>query len=402
MKDEPHTRRHLGGAVSPPPVKRQRLDTPSSTPSQSGQPSPAAIEAGKEKIDDHVTYFLRLYEEVRRENVLKAAPSLSLTDFAALYTRHAGKAHGHNYVIHQHDHPRAGLHYDLRLQINPNSSCSWSIPYGLPGNPWERRQGRRQAIETRIHCLWNHLVEAASKVTGSMLIWDIGEYEVLPYEEQKEEMMTEDEESEVEGSDDDDFLRGGADELLTEPERLERAFRAGKIRLRLHGTKLPPDYTITLRLSRDRGPAAKVARKNPARSESRKSSQMSAPVPGVGALSADAQDFNDDDLNEDPDSVDEIRTNNAYPGSANTVDSEQQRWWFLAMDKANCGFVKGKSPDGKVTWAASNAQVEADYPFSVRGRDFESSVVTGRKAADVLQDEGVEGFVPRGGWKAAV
>ena len=30
----------------------------------------------------------------------------------------------------------------------------------------------------------NHLIETASVNTGSMLIWDTGEYEVLPYYEQ--------------------------------------------------------------------------------------------------------------------------------------------------------------------------------------------------------------------------
>jgi hypothetical protein len=34
----------------------------------------------------------------------------------------------------------------------------------------------------------------------------------------------------------------------------------------------------------------------------------------------------------------------------------------------------------------------------VRGRDYERSIVTGRLARDVESDEGVEGFVGRGGW----
>ena len=72
------------------------------------------------------------------------------------------------------------------------------------------------------------------------------------------------------------------------------------------------------------------------------------------------------------------------------------------MDKANCGFVRGKSTAGKVTWTAGNVETEEKYSFLVMGRDVETSVVTGRKAANVLEDEGVEGFVPRGGWRAAV
>jgi hypothetical protein len=72
------------------------------------------------------------------------------------------------------------------------------------------------------------------------------------------------------------------------------------------------------------------------------------------------------------------------------------------MDKANCGFVKGKSKDGKVIWSPKDEETRKKYPFYIRGREYERSVVTGRKAADVLEDEGVVGFVPRGGWKAAL
>ena len=46
-------------------------------------------------------------------------------------------------MIHQHDHPIAGLHYDLRLQINETSSASWAIMYALPGDPIGR--GNRNA-----------------------------------------------------------------------------------------------------------------------------------------------------------------------------------------------------------------------------------------------------------------
>jgi len=35
--------------------------------------------------------------------------------------------------------------------------------------------------------------------------------------------------------------------------------------------------------------------------------------------------------------------------------------------------------------------------FHVLGRKVEMSVVTGRFATEIIRDEGVEGFVPRGG-----
>ena len=40
--------------------------------------------------------------------------------------------------------------------------------------------------------------------------------------------------------------------------------------------------------------------------------------------------------------------------------------------------------------------------FHVLGRDHERSVVTGRLAKDILMDEGVENYVPRGKWRAVV
>lgn len=40
--------------------------------------------------------------------------------------------------------------------------------------------------------------------------------------------------------------------------------------------------------------------------------------------------------------------------------------------------------------------------FHVLGREVETSVVTGRTAADIARDEGLEGYKPRGGWKAVV
>lgn len=52
------------------------------------------------------------------------------------------------------------------------------------------------AIETRVHNLWNHLIESASLATGSLLIWDIGEYSILP--RHKNAVETDDELSESE------------------------------------------------------------------------------------------------------------------------------------------------------------------------------------------------------------
>lgn len=39
--------------------------------------------------------------------------------------------------------------------------------------------------------------------------------------------------------------------MLSESQKLHKAFKQGKIRLRLHGARLPPGYTISLRLDQD-------------------------------------------------------------------------------------------------------------------------------------------------------
>jgi len=241
-----------------------------------------------------------------------------------------------------------------------------------------------------------------------MLIWDIGTYTVLPFEQEREEVGTDDEDGGGESDSDSDNggnggaaagregTGGGSAGGKSEPEKLDAAFRSGNIRLRLKGAKLPPGYTITLRLSRDKGPAARPA---PA-------SRQSPRTIGQSKISSaiQAQVLNEEDTHSDPEAnlSSQIRTQNAYTGSSNTIDSIHQRWWFLAMDKANCGFARGKSAAGKVTWTAGDEKTRRNYPFLVMGRDVEMSVVTGRKAADVLEDEGVVGFVPRGGWRAAV
>jgi hypothetical protein len=73
--------------------------------------------------------------------------------YRKLYEANSGTSRGAHFIIHQHDHPIAGTHYDLRLQINETSSVSWAIMYGLPGDPNSFRLNRN-ATETRIHCLW--------------------------------------------------------------------------------------------------------------------------------------------------------------------------------------------------------------------------------------------------------
>ena len=201
------------------------------------RPSLAAIEAGKVEIGDHLEHFSQKLASVCRTTI--TSPLLGIENYKTLYKQNQ-HVHGRHFVIHQHDHPISGVHYDLRLQFSETSTISFAIPYGLPGNPNSIR-ANRMAIETRVHCLWNNLIESASHATGSLLIWDMGGYEILSW---KAEMkaMTDDEGSDVEGE------RGSG--VGSDSERLFAAFQDRHIRLRLHGTRLPHNYTIGLRLPR--------------------------------------------------------------------------------------------------------------------------------------------------------
>ena len=113
-------------------------------------PNLAAIEAGEAKIKNHLKFFSESLARVTR--LTPPSPCLSNSEFVDLYQRNQHDQ-GHHFVIHQHDHPVAGVHYDLRLQISKSSSISFAIMYGLPGNPNSMRLSRN-ATETRVHNLW--------------------------------------------------------------------------------------------------------------------------------------------------------------------------------------------------------------------------------------------------------
>jgi hypothetical protein len=101
----------------------------------------------------------------------------------------------------------------------------------------------------------------------------------------------------------------------------------------------------------------------------------------------------------------EIQRNNAYPGSSNTIGSVHQRRWYLSLDRESSGFEpttaignKTLARSRKKTWTR-NAVGGGFDPFYVHGPEAERSVVTARLGRDVLDDEGVEEFVPRRGWR---
>lgn len=259
---------------------------------------------------------------------------------------------------------------------------------------------------------------------------------------------------------------------LTEQEKLHHAFQNRKIRIQLHGTRLPYDYVLNLRLTTqedaagrakaDRKPTTRRRRRPaiqkpqdllppPMTSSSDNDSDSSVPPTGDNTKtglskrkrrppkSDGGTEVEEDDAVLEP--VEEakagisamekelreledeaVRRTNAYIGATNTINSVHQRKWYLSLDRVACGFVK-KRRQGRVAWEQNEAvggtgqeehqgqdYDEGDkttthrlqYPFHVKGSEVERSVVTGRKGADVLKDEGVDGFVPRKGWKAVL
>lgn len=110
-------------AISPPPTRRFKKEDEAEK-----KPSIAAIEAGKARIGDHLSYFVTRLSTLTRPTI--DCPRLTLQDFEKLYKRHQHR-HGNHFTVHQHDHPIAGVHYDLRIQFSETSTISFAIPYGL-------------------------------------------------------------------------------------------------------------------------------------------------------------------------------------------------------------------------------------------------------------------------------
>ncbi|KAL6716632.1 hypothetical protein ACLMJK_006200 [Lecanora helva] len=405
--------RSLRTSISPPPSRTRKFiptpgrhdHLPQSNGPRTGTPAPnlTAIEAGQAKIQDHLDFF-----STHLFRYAKPKAPLSNPDFRALYSRNQ-HPHGRHFVIHQHDHPVAGVHYDLRLQINETSSISWAIMYGLPGNPNSRRLNRN-ATETRVHNIWNHLIETASAATGSLLIWDTGEYEMLPY-------RADEQETDDEAVDDSEQSNRNTPEV-SDSQKLHQAFQNRKIRIRLHGSHLPKNYTLSIRLlaSENRHnqppkPSRKRRKKDPQNSEI---PQVTPPTSDVdddiavsdvqpSTLDASASAL-ERELAEQED--EEISLTNAYPGATNDIGSIHQRRWYLSMDRYSSGFrplrTESNHNGGKRKWVRrwDGEQLVGFEPFYVMGRDVERSVVTGRNADEVMKDEGARGFVGRKGWMA--
>lgn len=202
-----------------------------------------------------------------------------------------------------------------------------------------------------------------------------------------------------------------------------------KIRLRLHGTRLPPDYTISLRLTMEnyastqpKKPSRRRRRRHtttrPERTSSTSRSPSRSPIRGSEVTptlddnidSPSSRTAADQNFANHSDEEDEqVRVNNAYPGAINSISSIHQRRWFLSLDRVNSGFERRfDSASGRYSWCRRSLENDTNgsvrgllgfEPFYVRGPEVERSVVTGRLGSDILKDEGVDKFVGRKGWR---
>jgi len=267
----------------------------------------------------------------------------------------------------------------------------------------------------------NHLIETASYSTGTMLIWDTGEYSVLPYRGGPSQ-------SDSESSDMEANLGANGNTAPTDSEKLHQAFALRKIRLRLHGSRLPQNYTLSIRGSKD--DFASEQPKKPARKRRRKGPKVLSRKPPETSSSEDFEadarthrnhvesllrtaspprkkQASDDDTTHaasDDEETETIRLTNAYTGATNNIGSIHQRKWYLSMDRQSSGFVgiRSKGSNSGKTWTrkrAADGTLEGFEKFWVMGRDVERSVVTGRLAKDILKDEGVDKYIPRGLWR---
>lgn len=192
--------------------------------------------------------------------------------------------------------------------------------------------------------------------------------------------------------------------IKTQQELLHAAFQNRKIKLQLHGTKLPDPYVVYLRLTKTEDAAGRAKAKRPTERRRRRTraepettdsspssedeeTVKSHATEGVDAAAVTAEERELRELEDE-----HVRRTNAYTGAVNSIGSVHQRRWYLSLDRSASGLKlergRWNSPDG--------------YPFHVLGRDAERSVVTGRLGEDVFRDEGVVGFTPRQGWKPVI
>ncbi|KAJ8125874.1 hypothetical protein O1611_g7765 [Lasiodiplodia mahajangana] len=318
--------------------------TQSHLQSEQEQATTSAVEAGEATIKDHLEYFHSHLAKATMSPFPSGSPHLSVEGYRKLYEANAESSQGAHFIIHQHDHPIAGSH-----------------------------------------------------ATGSLLIWDTGTYTILPTPSKHSR-----DDSQSSADEDDDSPQ------LSEQQKLHQAFAARKIRLRLHGTRLPSTYVLNLRLTREedaagrarsthtpktrrrRGAPSSVSGRitrssakgkkvsepatssdsesesapSPSRASGGKKQQDERPI-GVGEDDGDIVYAPAEKANEEEKDIsaterelreledEEVRKTNAYPGATNSIGSVHQRRWYLSLDREASGFVKRRK-EGRTVWESAD------------------------------------------------
>lgn len=243
-----------------------------------------------------------------------------------------------------------------------------------------------------------------------MLVWDAGVYEVLPRRggegPGRDPGSAEGSQSsgweEVEKGDGGE-QEGSEGEGVSENSKLVEAFGRRKIRIRLHGARLPEGYTLDMfvapgsrHLHEPRAAVGRKKRRVVKVMETSSEGESDAATPVADAVGAEwVLEWERKEVEKR-----EVRRVNAYPGAENTVGSLYQRKWFLCLDIEGSGFCKAEK-DG--IWKRKERRggaLEGFEPFYVKGVEEERSVVTGMKAEHVMREAGVVGFMRRKGWRA--
>jgi len=87
------------------------------------------------------------------------------------------------FVVHEHHAKRAGLHYDLRLEIG-GVLKSWAFRKELPTTPGVKRLGIPQPDHELSYADFEGVIEEGYGA-GLVKIWDRGEFKLLEYEEDR-------------------------------------------------------------------------------------------------------------------------------------------------------------------------------------------------------------------------
>lgn len=89
----------------------------------------------------------------------------------------------HLFVIQKHD--ASHLHYDFRLQID-NVLASWAVPKGLSTTANEKHLAIRTEDHPLSYAEFEGVIPEGEYGGGTVLVWDIGEYEPMVDNSMKE------------------------------------------------------------------------------------------------------------------------------------------------------------------------------------------------------------------------